>query len=279
MADLKTTPVARQNGSDVSRPEWPDLKTISAARVNGSDVSLHEVLFSLKLKGQLPMLVFQAVTDRMVADAAKKEGVTLDEAEVQQAADAFRQGQGLARADATHQWLTANKLSAADLETGLRRTILFRKLLRKVTEGQVEKYFADNKASFDRVRFSRLAVAGEGKAQELLSQIQDDGKDFAELARQHSVDPRAKETGGRTGLIPRKRLPSMVERAVSSARQGEVVGPFKIGDNYQLLKVEQLLPGELTPRVRAFIRRQLFRRWLADQAKTAGLEIKLFEHV
>ena len=45
------------------------------------------------------------------------------------------------------------------------------------------------------------------------------------------------------------------------------------------LSVEQLVPGQLTPRVRAFIRRQLFRRWLNDQAKAAGLEIKLFEHV
>jgi peptidyl-prolyl cis-trans isomerase D len=148
-----------------------------------------------------------------------------------------------------------------------------------VTERQVDKYFADNKATFDRARLSRLTVASEGKAQELLSQARDDGKDFAELTRQHSLDPRAKETGGITGLIPRKRLPPMVEIAVFSAKPGEIVGPFRLRNNYHLFKVDALVSGELTPLVRAFIRRQLFRRWLADQAKLAGVEIKLFEHV
>jgi putative peptide maturation system protein len=256
-----------------------DLKTIAVARVNGADLSLHEVLFSLKLKGQLSTLVYQAVTERLVSDAAVKEGITVDDAELQKAADAFRHGRGLNRSDATHQWLTAHKLSADDLETGLSRTILCRKLIRKVTDGQVDKYFATNTARFDRARLSRLVVAGAGKARELLSQIQDDGQDFADLARKHSIDPRAKETGGNLGLVPRKQLAPAVEAGVFAAKPGAVVGPYPVGDNFYLLKVEELVPGQLTPRVQTFIRRHLFRRWLNDRAKSAGVEIKVHQHL
>jgi putative peptide maturation system protein len=254
-----------------------DLKTIPAATVNGRTLSLHDVLYSFKLNGQLSQLVRQAVTEQLIAEAAPREGVSVTPDELQKAADGFRIGNGLNKADATQRWMTQNHLTPQDLETGLSRTIIFQKMVQKITHDKIDKHFAENRARFDRARLSRIVVADEGLAKELATQLQEDGKNFAELAKQHSVDARSKQAGGRVGIVPRKRLPPAIEQAVFGARPGAVVGPFQVGKTYHLIKVEQLAPGQLTPAIRGMIRRQLFDAWLQQQAQAHGVKIKLHE--
>jgi parvulin-like peptidyl-prolyl isomerase len=258
----------------------PDLHSVPAAIVGGQVLSLQEVLYSLKLKGQLGQILRQAVTDRLVALAAKREGVMVTPEELQKGADGFRLRHGLNRADATNHWLKSKNLSPADMEAALGRALLLQKMMARVAlPEKIEQSFAQHRARFDRVRLARIVVADEGQAQEILAQLREDGNDFGQLARKHSLDARAKASGGRIGLVNRKTLAPPVERAVFAARPGETVGPFRLETNYHLLKVEQLLPGQLTPRVRNLLGRQLFAHWLAEQAKGAGVEIKLFEQV
>lgn len=101
--------INKRNGS------MPDLNSIAVAVVAGKEVSLQEALYTLKLKGQLAGIAAQAVTDRLIAAAAEREGITVSVEEVQQAADRFRMGRGLNRAGATERWLRGNQLSRQDL--------------------------------------------------------------------------------------------------------------------------------------------------------------------
>jgi parvulin-like peptidyl-prolyl isomerase len=252
-----------------------DLQSVTVASVEGADFSLYDLLHTLRLRGTLAQLIVRAVIDKLVVDAARKQSLTITDEELQKAADNFRMRHRLNKAADTERWLSQNQLIAADLEEGLQRDLLRHKLAEQVTPDQIEKYFADNRAQFDRVSLRHLVVEKEEIAQELLTRIQEEEADFAELARQHSVDERTRAKGGEIGTVPRKRLPPQMETTVFAAKSGAVLGPFQVAGRYVLIKVEQLLLGELSENVTASIRRQLFDRWLAEQIGAAKIEIKL----
>src|SRR5689334_20877883 len=146
-----------------------DLKAIVVATVHGANLSLHDLLRALKLKGQLPELIAAAVVDKVIADTAKAKGITVSDAELQHAADAFRMRGGLNKAADTQRWLAQNRLAPADLEEGLERDLVRQKLVADIARDQVVKYFAENRARFDRARLRQIVVDKEGIAHELLS--------------------------------------------------------------------------------------------------------------
>lgn len=266
--------ITKRNGS------VPDLKSVRVAVVGGKDVSLHEALYTLKLKGQLGAVVSQTVTDRLIADAAARAGITVAADELQKAADAFRMGRGLNRADDTKRWLEHHQLSRADLEAGLRRAMLSEKMMHRIAPPErVQQYFTENRSRFDRARLSRIVVPNEGLARELLTQFHEDGKDFADAARQHGLDRHLREAGGHIGIVPRKSLPPAIEATVFNAKPGEVVGPFLIGQAYHLIKVEEVLRGEMPQHIGELLRRELFHRWLGEQAQANAVQINVHQCV
>lgn len=253
-----------------------DLKSIPAVNVGDNGLSLYDVLESLHLRGQMRPLLRQAVSEKVTLEAARKEGLAASDEELQNAADAFRARIGLNKADTTQGWLQANHLSQNQLESSLERSILHRKMFAKVANKEaVEKFFADNRDRFDRARLSRIVVKDEGLAKELLTQINEEGADYVELLKKHSIDERGKRGGPR--LVARKRLPANIEQAVFAAKEGELVGPFRMGETWHLIKVHEIRPAQLNGRVAAAIGRLLFRRWLRGQIQQAKIEVKLPE--
>ena len=164
------------------------LQSIVAATVEDQDLSLHDVLYTLKLNGQLRPIVEEAIAERLIAAEAQKQGLTVSDDEKQKAADLYRRALGLDKADITQTWLTLNHLTAEDMETGLTRALVRQELIDAVPARRIQQYFAVNRNRFDRARLSRIALAKEDLAKELLAQISEENKDFAELARQHSTD-------------------------------------------------------------------------------------------
>src|SRR5262249_40942877 len=152
---------------------------IESIRLNGKPIHLDEVLHSLKVLGALEDLLEQLIEDRLIADAALAEGVVLEDEDLQKAADAYRQSHGLQKAAETRAWLEKHHLAVDDLQARIERPLLRRKLAEKLAQGQTERYFAENRAQFDRARLSQIIVDRDGVAAELLSQLVDDGADFA----------------------------------------------------------------------------------------------------
>jgi parvulin-like peptidyl-prolyl isomerase len=252
-----------------------DLKSMIVASANGVQLSLHELLHELKVQGRLAPLIAAAVVEKVIAVAAKKESISVTDAELQRTADAFRLRQGLNRAADTQRWLANNRLTGADLELVLERNLLRQKLADKVTGDQVEKTLAANRAKLDRARLRQIIVAKEGIAQELLSRIEEEGADFTELARQHSVDPRIRASGGDLGVVARPAMAPAIEAAVFGAKNGAVVGPLKTDAGYALIKIEEITLGQLDAPTTTAIRQNLFRDWITKQIRNGPFELKM----
>jgi parvulin-like peptidyl-prolyl isomerase len=256
-----------------------DLNALVVATVHGEDLSLREFLQTLKLNGQLVILINKAVVDRLVRNLARREGITVTDEELQQAADQLRARAGLYKAEDAGTWLARNRLTVADLESLAERSVVQRKLRDQVTQGKVEPFFEANRSRYDRARAAHLVVDNEGLASELLCQIRDEGRDFAELTRQHSLHEDSRQAGGRLGIVQRKNLNPAVAAAIFDARPGTVVGPLKTDMGYHLVLVQEILPAQLDERTADVVRDELFQAWLQAELQQADVKVQLYEHL
>jgi parvulin-like peptidyl-prolyl isomerase len=243
------------------------------ASVDGVSLSLGEWLADLQRRALLPALVRQVVIDRLLARRAAEAGLAATDAELRAAAEATRRRKGLTSAAATNAWLGRMGWTVEDFEHTLEQELVTAKLSDHVTRDQIPGHFASQRDRFARARLRQIVVPNGGIARKLLAQLREEGKDFAELARAHSVDAPSRRTGGSLGVVTRYALPPSLAEAVFAARPGTVVGPVAGNDGFRLVLVEELLPAQLNADTAAVIRAELFRAWLAQQLQSLQLDL------
>ena len=248
-----------------------------ALEINGETISLQEVLRFAKWRGQWTF-INEAADAALIRQAAVERGIKVSDEEFQQAADAFRVEHDLYDVEATEEWLAANYLSYAEWEALLADEIIRRKLREELTHGRVEKYFAEQRMSFDAATISRLVLKEEGVARELRAQIVEDGADFHTLAREYSTDLATRPAGGYSGVVRRPELDASIEAAVFGAQAGKTVGPIKTYDGWELVKIEALHPATLDEPMREAIMSVLFSEWLTNRRLKAKISIPLLDH-
>lgn len=255
-----------------------DLHSVPALHSEQFSLSLFELLAHWKSRGALNRLLQQTIEEQIILTSAKQQGLQASDQELQEAADSFRQQNHLQQAAEMQSWLEARQLSVQDFEQGLELTILRVKLAEKVIGEQIDRFFAENQSRFEHAQVSQIVVEREGMAEELLSQIQEDGKDFAVLARKHSEDDNSRLAGGYLGAMPRDALNSSeIEAAVFGAKPGTVLGPFKTAQGFHLIHVAEIIPAQLNDRTRDAIREHLFEQWLADQVKHSSVQENIWQ--
>ncbi len=257
-----------------------ELSEFAAVKIDGEEVSLEEVLRTLKISRNTGF-INDAVADLLVQRAASAEGITVDDDELQKAADETRKNLGLFSFAQTQQWLQNCGLSQEEFEQSLELGILKNKLSAKfATDELIEQHFQENRRDYDAARLAHIVVKDEGVAEEIRAQLAQDGADFGQLAQDHSIDDASKASGGELGNVNRATLDSAVESAVFTAKAGDVVGPIKTDQGYHIIKVHEVLLGQLADdEVAATIPQELYADWLDDQTEQANVEIVLFDAI
>ena len=251
-----------------------ELHTLVAATLYGKDISLHDVLYFLKLHQKTDFL-HDAINGILVSRAIAREGITVSDAELQQAADDFRRLRRLYKTTDTTLWLQKHHLSVYDLEKRLEYEIACQKLREKLMAGQVERYFAEHKAAFDTAKISHIVTDKEGMASEIFSQVTEEDADFATLARRHSLDQDTRDAGGYIGIVTRRALSPAVEAAIFGATAGAVVGPVRTATGYHVIHVHSIHPSELNPHTRSVLQDLLYDEWLQRERRQAQVNIGL----
>src|SRR5262249_51952580 len=152
--------------------------------------------------------------------------------ELQAAAEAFRRQQGLDTAADTLAWLTSRGLSADDFEEGLEDDLLAARLKQHLAGPRMEEQFAARHAGLEQLRLT-LAFAGrDDLARELASQVRDEGRDLADVARDHGL-PAARRR------LFLEDLSRPLAQALAGAAPGELVGPAETPEGFALVTVEE----------------------------------------
>lgn len=239
---------------------------LPAAQLPDVDLSFHELLASLRRHVRLQPLLLEALAEKVSLQAAREAGLTVSTEELQQAANLFRQQRGLRAAQAMHSWLQDNDLRVIDLEGTLEQALLLEKFRRHLAAARLQEHFAAAANRYARVQLNYFTVPAEGLARELLARIQDDGADFAELARQH--DEMKNDT-----VVMRADLSAAVAEAVFKARPDSVVGPVHVERGWQLFHVHAIQPPQLDDATRARIEQDLFDRWLRERLTDVRIDL------
>jgi len=202
----------------------------TVVKIDGQAIDLEDFVRTLKLTGQFEALLEQFVRDRLAAMSARKAGIKVTEAEIQERSDQFRRVRGLHRASDTNRYLDAMRVSLEEFEAFITDSIYQEKMLAKVcSEQAAQGYFKLNSPKFDSIEVSHIVLDSEAKAKEMMAVLRDDPDSFDEMAREHSIAD-TREKGGSIGKVLRGSLRADVEAKVFNANRGDLIGPFASAD-------------------------------------------------
>jgi len=167
------------------------------------------------------------------------------------------------------------------LKEKIRREILIDEYLARsgilalqVPEQESRKYYDNNRQSFTEPSSARLhhillkfskSPSTEQEALEkgnkILKELAE-GKDFAELAKQHS-DCSSKKKGGDLGFIKQGYMPSEFDAAVISLKPGQTSGLVKTSHGFHIIRVDEKSPEKIKDfeELKDFIGRYLLKEY------------------
>ena len=128
-------------------------------------------------------------------------------------------------------------------------------------EGELEKYYRRHLDRFDipeQVRAAHILIRVAGDAGDMMRQQKrqlaekvlaevKSGKDFAQLARQHSEDPGSAAKGGDLGFFPRGAMVGPFEEAVFALKPGEISGIVETPFGLHIIKSEGRIEAGIRP--------------------------------
>jgi len=224
----------------------------------------------------LQPLLRAAVMEQFLVSQAEQAGLSVSTEQLQRAADAFRRRQGLTSAEQFQAWLVGQGRSLLDFEDSLERDLRIDQLKDHLTRDRIAAHFAANQSGYASAALRLILVSRQDQARELLAQIREEGRDFAELAREQSLHS-SRPQGGLLGLVRQRQLTPAMDEAVFAARQGDIVGPLAGPAGFHLFLVESIAPAELDASTKALIRQELFDAWLADTLRNVPLILPLLD--
>src|SRR5262245_6017839 len=165
----------------------PDM--IRPAVSHGSEtLSLGDFLGAMKRSRRLRPLLLDAFVENYLVQRARRAGLTVNDQELQQAADNFRLKNGMASSEQTQQWFRREAISSDDFAAGLERDLLVDKLRHAISDPKLDEVFNANTARFARVRLKRILVMTEQEAREVVDTVTNGQASFEDVARQRSMD-------------------------------------------------------------------------------------------
>ena len=204
----------------------------------------------------LDSLINYALIEQQAADLGV--AITDQEVETQLAAD-IQAGGGQTAFD---EWLAATGQKRDDYKTSLHEAMLWQRVMDAVS--------AQVPATAEQVHIRHIVLDTREAADRIQAQLQA-GTDFAQVARQASLDVATKDNGGDLGWIPRGLDPELEEVAFALA-PGEVAGPIEFGQGFRFVQlIEREANRPVAPEMQLDLKRATFDRWLDEQRAAADI--------
>lgn len=156
-------------------------------------------------------------------------------------------------------------LSLADFQRLVVRPLLAREKVQRALEEQVP-------LRAEHVYARHILLATRDAAEQALADIRA-GAEFAEVARQRSIDSDTAPNGGDLGWLPRGYMPEEFDEVAFSLQPGEVGGPVQTIYGWHVIQVLERDPDRpISVRMLAALRSRAFERWLDEQRRTSTIE-------
>ena len=128
----------------------------------------------------------------------------------------------------------------------------------------VEEHFSRTKRDRDRIIYSMLRCQSRSRLEELSLAIREGELDFAAAAIRFSEGPESAQ-GGRIGPMSPDAGHPELKRRLAQANEGDLIGPFAVGEMHVLLRLDTRITTRLDERLQAKILKELYASWLERQ--------------
>lgn len=218
----------------------------AVARVGNEEITkaqLYDKLVEYYGADTLDSMIVEKITEL----EAKKNNITVTDAEIQAEIDKMAESYG--GREIFEQQLALAGMSAQEMNENIVSYLQMIKLLEpriKVSDEEISAYYEENKEMFaksEQVEASHILVEDEATAKDIKKQL-DEGKDFAELAAQNSIDTSNAQNGGNLGFFGRGEMVEEFETAAFAMRVGEISDPVQTQFGYHIINVTDRLEAQ-----------------------------------
>lgn len=228
-------------------------------------ITKEDILQQIKLSCQIPEIVEQIVTRKVISAAVEEAGLKVTTEELQKAANQMRAMSKLKDAQATWAWLKKYGLSLDDFEEIVYITLLSQKLTKHLFKNKVEPYFYEHQLDYAGAIIYEIVLDDQDEAIELFYEIQEGETSFSEAAKEYIQDRELRRKGGYRGKVNRTEMKPEVSAAVFAANPPAILKPIVTADGIYLVLVEEIVKPELDQKLQQKIMFDLFTEWLKQQ--------------
>jgi peptidyl-prolyl cis-trans isomerase C len=206
--------------AQTSQPANPVVATVDGSPIHRSDVTDFQKMLPPQYQRMPLQVLYPALLDKMiemklVAAAGRKEHLQ-DDKEVKE------------------------RVAQVE-ERMIEEVYLQRKIEKQVNDAALHKRYDDyvkTTPAREEISARHILVQTEDEAKGIRAQITK-GADFAELAREKSLDPSAKAQGGDLGFFTRDEMVPEFSDAAFKLKDGEISQPVKTQYGWHIIKVEK----------------------------------------
>ncbi|EDX76421.1 hypothetical protein MC7420_4677 [Coleofasciculus chthonoplastes PCC 7420] len=229
----------------------------------------------VKLSCQIPDLVEQIVTRKIITTAASEAGITMETEELQETANQFRFMNKLLSADETWTWLKKQSLSLDDFEEIVYYTAISGKLAAYLFADKVEPYFYEHQLDYASAVIYEVVLDDEDLAMELFYAITTEEMSFYDVAQQYIQTVELRRKGGYRGMVQRQDMKPEISAAVFAATPPQMLKPIMTSQGVHLIFVEEMIQPELDDKTRLEIVSNLFSAWLKQKIEQVEIISRL----
>ncbi|MGA7938152.1 MAG: peptidylprolyl isomerase, partial [Kovacikia sp.] len=238
-----------QSSATVEQPQVPSITDA-------------DIIAYLRRVARIAEIANLASQDALVLATCDRLGISISEAELQTAGDAFRTEYKLLGATETLAWLTQQQITVEDWSEGIRVSLLTKKLKEHLFGGAIDGTYIENRDHYRRVALSQILVLDLPTALSIVQALRQENASFSALALEYSKGRQSQDNGGFVGVRFLAELLPEIAQAVAEAETGETIGPVQTRLGYHILRVEKQFPTELSESAREQILDSLFQSWL-----------------
>ena len=228
-------------------------------------ITVQDIFHTAKIFCQIPDLIENIVTRKIIEAAAEEAGIIITTEEIQKECDEFRLQNELRNADDTWKWLDKHSFSIDDFEDINSLNLLSNKLVQNLFADKIEPYFFQNQLDYAEVVMYEIVLEDEDLALELFYEIKQGETSFYELAHQHITEQELGRKCGYLGSVKRKQLKPEISAAVFASNPPQLLKPIVTSKGVHLILVEEIVKPELNQNLWRQIAADLFKNWLQEQ--------------
>lgn len=214
-------------------------KTETAASIDEEKITKEELNTKLTEMYGADMLD-TLITNKVIEMEASKEKVKVTGNEIDEELTKLQESYGGEEAFASA--LEQKQVSMDRIRKDIEIYLLAEKMIQPsvdVTEEEMKTYFEENKDSFDQkeqVKASHILVEDEATAKKVKEELEN-GKDFAELAKEYSTDSSNSANGGDLGYFGKGEMAEEFEKAAFALEVDAISEPVKTEFGYHIIKL------------------------------------------